>query len=102
MSRRPQTRAEEIANSIIHGIALLVSVAGLPALIMAASGHRDPLHTIGAVVFGITLVLMYLSSTLYHAVPVPETKRILRKIDHSAIYLLIAGTYTPFMLSVLR
>jgi hemolysin III len=102
MSRRPQSRPEEIANSVIHGFALLASVAGLPALVMAASGHRDPLHTTGAVIYGITLVLMYLSSTLYHAVPRPEAKSVLRKVDHSAIYLLIAGTYTPFMLSVLR
>lgn len=93
---------EEIANSITHGIGALLSVAGLTMLVVYASMAADPWVTISVSVFGTTLVLMYLASTLYHALPHPNVKRLFRKIDHCAIYLLIAGTYTPFLLVHLR
>lgn len=99
---RPQTLVEEIANSCTHGIGALASVAALPLLVLASRGSRDAWQLAGGVIFGATLVLMYLSSTLYHAAPNGRTKQLLRTIDHSAIYLLIAGTYTPFMLGALR
>lgn len=94
--------AEEIANSVTHGIGALFSVAGLTMLLIYALMAKDPWVIFGVTVFGSTLVLMYLASTLYHAFPQPGVKRVFRKIDHCAIYLLIAGTYTPFLLVSLR
>lgn len=87
---------------MVHGAALLASIAALPVLVLraAASGHAAQL--VGSVVFGAMLVLLYLSSTMYHAWRPGHTKHVLRIVDHSAIYLLIAGTYTPFMLGPLR
>ena len=102
MPNRPQSLGEEIANCIVHGAGLLASLAAFPALVLAAAGRRDPWQLVGAVVFGVSLVVLYLASTLYHAIPAPRAKRVLRVIDHSAIYLLIAGTYTPFTLGALR
>jgi len=102
---RPQSLAEEIANSITHGLGLVAAIAAFPALVVAAQTRHDPLHVLGAVVFGVTLVLCYLASTLYHAVHAaraPRAKQRLRVIDHSAIFLLIAGSYTPFLLGALR
>ena len=102
MVRRPQFLGEEIANSIIHGAGLIASVVAIPILVLAAIAQRDPWQVIGGAIFGATLVLLYFTSTLYHALPDCEAKRVMRVLDHSAIYLLIAGTYTPFMLGVLR
>lgn len=102
MDTRPQSLGEEIANSVTHGVALLASIAALPVLLIAASGRHDALQLVGSAVFGVTLVLLYAASTLYHAIPAPEAKRVLRVLDHGAIYLLIAGTYTPFTLGALR
>jgi len=102
---RPQTLAEEVANSLTHGAGLVAAVAAFPALLVAASRHGDRLHVVGACVFGATLVLCYLASTLYHAVPASRArraKRALQVVDHSAIFLFIAGTYTPFALGPLR
>jgi len=102
---RTQTLAEEVANSITHGVGLAAAVAAFPALLVAAQARHDPLHVAGAVVFGGTLVLCYLASTLYHAVHAtraPRAKQRLRVADHAAIYLLIAGTYTPFLLGAIR
>lgn len=96
------TLGEEIANSITHGIGVLLAIAGLVLLIVkAALGGADSTHIISAIVFGVTLILEYLASTLYHAIQVPAAKRIFRIIDHSSIYLLIAGSYTPFCLITL-
>jgi hemolysin III len=97
--RRP---GEEIANSVSHGVALLLAAFGLPVLIVSAGRHGSPATIVGASVFGATLVGLYLASTLYHALPHSRAKRVWRLIDHVAIYLLIAGTYTPFTLGVLR
>ncbi|MEO8029236.1 MAG: hemolysin III family protein [Gemmatimonadota bacterium] len=98
---RHQTFGEEIANAVTHGAGLLASLIALPVLLVAG-GRGDGLVTVAFAVFATSLVLLYGASTLYHAVPHPPAKRVLRVIDHSAIYLLIAGTYTPFAMGVLR
>jgi hemolysin III len=100
--KRPQTRGEEIANCLLHGTGALASLAVLPMLITAASGRRDALHLAGMLVFGIALVLLYSASTVYHALPDCRAKRAFRVVDHIAIYVLIAGTYTPFAFGALR
>lgn len=102
MIDRPQSLGEEIANSVTHGVALLASITAVPVLVITAVRHHDPWQIVGGAVFGGTLVLLYLASTVYHALPVGTPKRVLRVLDHSAIYLLIAGTYTPFTLGALR
>jgi len=96
------TLGEEIANSITHGIGAVLAISGLAVLVGFASLRGDAWHIVSCSIFGATLVLSYLSSTLYHSIPQARPKQILRTIDHSAIYLLIAGTYTPFMLVSLR
>ncbi len=96
------SRSEELANALTHGAGLLASLAALPFLVVAASRGGDLLQVVGAAVFGTTLILLYGSSVAYHAVAPSPVKRLLRRIDHSAIYLLIAGTYTPFALGPLR
>jgi len=99
---RAQSHGEEIANSVSHGAALLAAIAVLPVLIVFAAQHGDAAQVVGASVFGTTMVLLYLASTVYHALPVSHVKSVFRILDHAAIYLLIAGTYTPFTLGVLR
>ena len=93
---------EDIANSVSHGVALLLAAAGLPVLVVSAARHGSAATIVGASVFGATMVALYLASTLYHALPHSRAKRVWRLIDHVAIFLLIAGTYTPFTLGVLR
>ena len=100
--RREQSRGEEIANSISHGLGLIAALVATPFLIEHAVGRGDALFILGASVFAATMVLLYLASTLYHALPVGRGKRVFRIMEHSAIFLLIAGTYTPFSLGVLR
>ena len=102
MDDRTQTLGEEVANAVTHGVGLLASLAALPVLVIAAALRHDRGQLVGGAVFGTTLVLLYAASTLYHAIPFPAAKRVLRIVDHSAIYLLIAGTYTPFTLGALR
>lgn len=97
-----QSLGEEIANSISHGIGLVLALSVMPFLIMAAVRRGDAANVVGASVFGATLVLLYLSSTIYHALPQNKAKRLFQLFDHTAIFLLIAGTYTPFTLGVLR
>jgi hemolysin III len=98
-SRLPfYTLGEEIAHAVTHGVGFVLSVVGLVALVLAASVRGDAWHVVGCAVFGATLVLLYAASTLYHAIPNSGAKRILRRLDHAAIFLLIAGTYTPFTL----
>ena len=92
------TPAEEWANSITHGIGAVLSIIGLPILILMAVARGEISLLVGCSIFGGTLVFMYAASTLYHSFQKPDLKRILRIVDHSAIYLLIAGTYTPFAL----
>jgi len=93
---------EEIANSITHGLGTLLSIAGLVLLIVLACRHGNAWHVVSFTIFGSTLVLLYLASTLYHSMVRPAVKNVLARIDHSAIFLLIAGTYTPFTLTILR
>jgi hemolysin III len=97
-----ETLAEEIASSVIHGIGVVLAIAGLAVLSAAAATHGSAWHVVSCAIFGTTLVLLYLASTLYHSIPVPRVKELLRMFDHAAIYLLIAGTYTPFCLVSLR
>ena len=100
--KREQSRGEEIANSISHGIGLVAALVATPFLIMHAIRRGDTGFIVGASIFAATMVLLYLASTLYHALPTGKAKRVFRVIEHSAIFLLIAGTYTPFTLGVLR
>lgn len=93
---------QEFANSLTHGLGAVLSVAGLVILTVFAALRGDARHVVGAVIFGSTLVLLYTMSTLYHAFRGPRVKKVFMILDHSAIYLLIAGTYTPFTLGVLR
>jgi hemolysin III len=99
---REQSRGEEIVNSISHGIGLIVALAAAPFLIMHAQQRGDRGYLVGVVIFAATMVLLYLASTLYHALPAGRGKEVLNVIEHSLIFLLIAGTYTPFTLGVLR
>ena len=101
-SKRVQSRGEEFANSISHGFGLIAAVVATPFLIRHAVRHGDAWFVVGASIFAATMVLLYLASTLYHALPIGRAKRVFRVIEHSAIFLLIAGTYTPFTLGVLR
>ena len=100
--KREQSQAEEIANSISHGIGLVAALVGAPFLIMHAARHGDTGFIVGTSVFSATMIFLYLASTLYHALPMGKAKGVFRVIEHSAIFLLIAGTYTPFTLGVLR
>ena len=101
-TERPQTRGEEIANSVSHGVALIAAIGAIPVLIVSAVRQGEAAGVVGASIFAASVVLLYGMSTLYHALPEGRGKRVLRKLDHNAIYLLIAGTYTPFTLGVLR
>ena len=94
--------AAEAANSITHGLGALLSVLALVLLVLSAALHGTARSVLAAAVFGTTLVLLYTMSTLYHALSDPRTKRVFHILDHSAIYLLIAGTYTPFCLTTLK
>jgi len=98
---RPQSLGEEIANSVSHGIGFLAVISVTPVLILAALPHGAG-QVVGVSVFAATMAAVYLTSTLYHAVPHPRVKRVFRILDHGAIFLLIAGSYTPFTLGVLR
>jgi hemolysin III len=99
---RPQSIGEEIANSLSHGIGFVAALAAAPVLIASTAQHGGALNVAGAAIFATTMVLLYCASTFYHAVPQERAKAILRKLDHGAIYLLIAGTYTPFTLGALN
>jgi len=102
MAEHDPTLGEEIANAITHGAGLLASLVALPVLIWSAMQSHDGSRVLGAAIFGATLCLLYAASTLYHSFPLGRAKRIFRVLDHGAIYLLIAGTYTPFALGALR
>jgi hemolysin III len=100
MTKRLQSLGEEIANSVSHGVALLTAIGAVPFLVVSAS-HQNAVNFIGAIVFAATMVLLYLTSTLYHALPTSRAKRVFLKLDYGAIFLFIAGSYTPFALGVL-
>lgn len=94
--------AEEFASTVTHGVGLALSLAGLVVLVVLAALKGTAWHIVSCAIYGATLVLLYSVSTLYHAVRSPRAKHVLRILDHGAIYLLIAGTYTPFTLVTLR
>lgn len=97
------TTGEEIANAVTHGVAALMSIAGLAILVGFAVAYSGSPTVITAVsVFGASMIFLYVASTLYHAIPNPKAKRILQQLDHSMIYVLIAGSYTPFCLVTLE
>ena len=100
---RAPTLGEEIAHAVTHGVGALLAIAGLVVLVITAVAKGTTTHVIACAVFGATLLLLYLASTIYHAVParMVRAKRVLQRCDHAAIYLLIAGTYTPFTLVAL-
>jgi hemolysin III len=100
-----QTLGEEIANSVTHGMGLLASLAAAPVMIGVAARSHDAWRVVTASLYATTLVLLYAASTIYHALPevhLPSAKQLFKRLDHAAIYLLIAGTYTPFLLVNLR
>lgn len=101
-SERPQTPGEEIANSISHGVGALMAIAVTPVLILQALKDGDTFDVVAVSLFGATMINLYLSSTLYHALAMTRARRLFQILDHAAIYLLIAGTYTPFTLGLLR
>ena len=102
LRERPQSAGEEIANSVSHGVALCAALAACPVLVIAALKRGDPAALAGAIVFALTMVLLYFASTLFHALPRGRNKWRFQLLDHAAIYFLIAGTYTPFALGVLH
>ena len=102
ISKRQQTLGEEIANSLSHGLGLVAAIVAAPFLLVSAIHHGSAWTIVGASVFAASMVLLYLSSTLYHAIHNPRLKHLFQVFDHIAIYILIAGTYTPFTLGVLR
>ncbi|QYZ65496.1 MAG: hemolysin III [Gammaproteobacteria bacterium (ex Lamellibrachia satsuma)] len=93
---------EEIAHAVTHGVGIPLSIAGLVILVTFSSLYGDAWHIISSTVYGVTLILCYTASTLYHGIPLPRAKQLLRQLDHASIFLLIAGTYTPFTLVNLR
>ncbi len=99
---RSLTLGEEIFNSITHGIGTLLSIAGLVILTVFATLKGDAWHVVSFTIFGASMVLLYASSTLYHSFTKPRIKNIFARFDHAAIFLLIAGTYTPFVLTTIR
>lgn len=102
VAARPYSLGEEVVHATLHGLAAVAALVGLGALVARAAAVGDPWHAVAGAVFGGTMTVLYTASTLYHAVPSPRAKRVLRVIDHCAIFGLIAGTYTPFMVGVLR
>ena len=93
---------EEIANCVTHGVGLALSVVGMVALVVMAGFYGGALHVLSSGVYGASLVTLYLASTLYHGARSPRAKHVFQVVDHCCIYLLIAGTYTPFTLVTLR
>jgi hemolysin III len=100
--KRPPSTGEEIANSITHGIGALLAIGALVVLVVFAAIKGTVWHIVSFSIFGTTLVLLYFASTLYHSLTHVTAKKVFHKFDHISIYLLIAGTYSPFCLTVLR
>lgn len=102
MQARDQSIGEEIANSISHGVGAALAIAGLILLTLRAAGTGDARHIVCCAIFGASAIVLYLSSTLYHSLSRTRAQRVMHALDHGSIYLLIAGTYTPFSLLGLR
>jgi hemolysin III len=96
------TVSEEIAHALTHGLGIVLSIIGLVVMVVYSALNGGILHIASTSVYGASMILLYSTSTLYHAIPLPAAKKILRQCDHAAIYVLIAGTYTPFMLVSLQ
>ncbi|BDU51607.1 PAQR family membrane homeostasis protein TrhA [Haliovirga abyssi] len=96
------TLGEEIASSVLHGIGAIISILALVLLIIKSIHIGDSWHIVSYTIFGTSLIILYTMSTLYHAFPRGTTKRVFQRFDHLSIYILIAGTYTPFCLTILR
>jgi hemolysin III len=99
---RPQTLGEEIANAISHGIGFLLAVASLPVLVFFAVQHGSTVNVVAVSIYALTMMLLYFISALYHALPAGSAKQWFNRLDHAAIYIFIAGSYTPFALGVLH
>lgn len=102
MLNKYYTKGEEIANAVIHGVGTLIAIAELVILIVFSAMYGDAWYVVSFTIFGCGLVLLYLFSTLYHSIQSKKAKKVLRVFDHSSIFVLIAGTYTPYTLTVLR
>ena len=89
---------EEIANAVTHGVGALLAIAGLAVLCAFAAVYGETRHLLACIVFGVAMIACFTTSTLYHAIPIESARRVLRALDHSAIFLLIAGTFTPILL----
>lgn len=96
------TAKEEFAHALTHGIGAVLSVVALVVMLLWTSTHGDAWHVVAATIYGASLILLYTASTLYHAFPWPKAKAMFQQLDHAAIYILIAGTYTPYALINLR
>ncbi len=101
-SKAPDFLNEDLANSLTHGLGLLLSLIGAPVLITLAARSGNLWHVMSCSIYGASSIILYVASTLYHTIPLPDFKRLLRTIDHAAIYIMIAGTYTPFLLITLH
>jgi hemolysin III len=101
LPERPQSVGEEVANAVSHGIGAVLAVASLPVLLWFGAG-QGAAAVVGACVFSVTMLLLYGVSTLYHALPAGRAKHWFHRLDHAAIFVFIAGSYTPFTLGVLR
>jgi hemolysin III len=99
---RPQTLSEEIANAISHGLGFLLAVASMPVLLSLQARHDNTAELVAVCVFSVTMMVLYLASAVYHALPHGRFKRVFCRLDHAAIFLFIAGSYTPFVLGPLR
>jgi hemolysin III len=99
---RPQTRGEELANTISHGVAFVLALISLPVLVYSVSQPGRALNVAAAAIFSVTMMGIYLISAMFHACPDGRMKEWLNRLDHAAIYLFIAGSYTPFLVGVLR
>ncbi|MGA3118361.1 MAG: hemolysin III family protein [Syntrophobacteraceae bacterium] len=100
--KRPQSLGEEISNAFSHAVGLTATLVAAPFLIVSTIRNGNPWTITGSGIFAGTMVLLYLASTVYHALPKSKAKRVFRVLDHGAIFILIAGTYTPFTLGVLH
>ncbi len=100
--QRPYTIVEEICNCSIHGLGIILSIAGLVILAAFSSVYGNAWTIVSTVIFGCSMIILYTASTIYHAIPNQHAKKILKKFDHISIYYLIAGSYTPFLLVNLR
>ncbi|MBQ8927234.1 MAG: hemolysin III family protein [Oscillospiraceae bacterium] len=100
--KKPYTLGEEIFNSVSHGVGALLAIAGTAVLIVFAAVNRGPMEVVCACLFGASLIILYTMSTLYHAITNPTAKKVFQILDHNTIFLLIAGTYTPYTLCCIR